>query len=245
LKNPLILNIRIVASALICALILTVPTLAQHGEHGTFEGEPRPESDRESPVPLNVEAGSEIGFIYQAFPSPQQEGGEEEDTPRLTPPQFRSTAPSTPREERTSRAHTVLEFTNDLSRAYLYVQLANVDPEEIVMFHLHCGRPGQLGPIIIDFGLMGDLQDYFEDGVLTIEITNADIEAVVDSGEGLVGAFANGCPIAPSIPAQKVTTIGGMEYIARQGELYFNLHTAGQTFFGDIRGAFYPVEMAE
>jgi hypothetical protein len=32
-----------------------------------------------------------------------------------------------------------------------------------------------------------------------------------------------------------------MAYIAQQGELYFNLHTTGQTFFGDIRGQLYPM----
>ncbi|MEO1443353.1 MAG: CHRD domain-containing protein [Chloroflexota bacterium] len=234
----------------LCSVLMLAPAtnFAQdggHGGHSEFEGDPRPESDRESPISLNVEAASEIGFVYQAFPSPQQEGGEEEDTPRFTPEQFLSTAPSTPREERTSRAHAVLEFTNDLSRAYLHVQLINVDPEEIVLFHLHCGRPGQLGPILVDFGMMGDLTEYFEDGMLSIEITNADIEAVIDSGEGLVGAFANGCPIVATIPNQRVVTIGGMEYVARQGELYFNLHTTGQTFFGDIRGAFYAVDMDE
>jgi hypothetical protein len=33
-----------------------------------------------------------------------------------------------------------------------------------------------------------------------------------------------------------------MELIARQGELYFNLHTSGQVYFGDIRGQFVAVE---
>jgi len=178
-------------------------------------------------------------------PSPQQEGGEEEETPRFIPDVFRSTTPSVVREERTSRAHAVLEFTNDLSRAYLHVELVNVDPEEIVLFHLHCGRPGQLGPIIVDFGMMGDLSEYFEDGQFTIEITNADIEAVLDNSEGFLGAFTAGCPIVATIPNERVVTLGGLEYIARQGELYFNLHTTGQTFFGDIRGAFYPVTMGE
>ena len=77
---------------------------------------------------------------------------------------------------------------------------------------------------------------------MTLEITNADIEAVIASGEGLVGAFTAGCPIIPANLADNFTTIGGMAYVARQGELYFNLHTAAQTFFGDIRGAFYPMK---
>ena len=28
--------------------------------------------------------------------------------------------------------------------------------------------------------------------------------------------------------------------LAEQGELYFNLHTTGQTYFGDIRGQIHP-----
>ncbi|MEM6284082.1 MAG: CHRD domain-containing protein [Chloroflexota bacterium] len=215
-----------------------------HG-HGEHEGESRPEIERESPIPLNVEAASEIGFVYQAFPSPQQQGGDEEDAPRFFPEQFLSSEPSTPREDRPSRAHAVLEFTNDLSRAYLHVQLINVDPESIEMFHLHCGRPAELGPIIVDVGLMGDVSEYFEDGMLTIEITNADIEAVIDSGEGILGVFSFGCPINAINPNVHVVTIGGMEEVARKGELYFNLHTSNHTFFGEARGAFYPVDMNE
>jgi len=230
--------------------VASMTSLAQHGEH---TGEPRPEAERESPIPLDVNQASEIGSVYQAFPSPQQESGEEEDTPPLTPPEFLSTAPSTPREDRLTRAHAVLEFTNDLSHAYIYVELANVNPEDIVMFHLHCGVPGQLGPIIVDFGMMGNLQDYFADGVFMIEITNADLEMVVDNASGPVGAFTAGCPIDVgglaenllTVPSNKVITIAGMERIARQGELYFNLHTAGQTFFGDARGVFYSVDLGQ
>ena len=38
----------------------------------------------------------------------------------------------------------------------------------------------------------------------------------------------------------KVKTVAGMEYIARKGELYFNLHTKDQMFFGNIRGQIIP-----
>ena len=34
----------------------------------------------------------------------------------------------------------------------------------------------------------------------------------------------------------KVSTVAGMAAIAAEGELYFNLHTYAQTYFGDIRG---------
>lgn len=237
---------------------LSVISLAQDddndgGHNHAVQGEPRAELERESPIPMNVGLASDVGFVYQAFPSPQQQSGEEEDTPPLTPPQFLSTEPSVPREDRISSAHAVLEFTNDLSRAYLHVEIANINPEDIVMVHLHCGVPGHLGPIMVDFGMMGNVQDYFADSRLTVEITNADLERVVDSGSGLVGGFTAGCPVETEgltdqilvVPSSSIVTIAGMERIARQNQLYLNIHTAGQTFFGDTRGMFYLVDQGE
>lgn len=212
-----------------------------HGTSAIAPEDSRPETDIPSPIELDPGRGSEIGTVFEAYLSPHQEGGEEEDTPAAIPDVFRSTAPSVPRNERTSHGHGVLSFTKDLSKAYVHVAIENVNPEDIVMFHIHCGRPGQLGPIIIDFALAGDLQTYWDDNILTMELTNEDIEAVVDHGEGLIGAFTAGCPIVPAIPTDKVKTIAGMETIAREGELYFNLHTEGQTFFGDIRGQLHQV----
>lgn len=195
-----------------------------------------------SPIELNPAKGKEIGAIYEAYLSPEQEGDDEENTPDLAPDVFKSTAPSVSRELRDSHGHGVLSFTNDLSKAYVHVAVENVNPDDIVMFHIHCGRPGQLGPIIIDFGLKGDHATYFADGVFTMEILNEDIVANTDHGEGIVGAFTAGCPIIATIPLDKVKTVGGLQFIAEQGELYFNLHTKGQTFFGDIRGQLQRVE---
>ena len=223
---------------LVFAFLLLSGSLVAQDEHG----ESRTEAERESPIALNPAAGQEVGFVYEAFLSPHQEGGEEEDTPGFILAEFRSTAPSVPRNERTSRGHAIIEFTNGLSRAYVYLAVEDVNPADVVMLHLHCGRPCQLGPIIIDFALAGNINEYLADNLLTIEITNEDIVAAANHGSGLIGAFTSGCPIVPTIPNDKVKTIAGLEYIARQGELYFNLHTAGQTYFGDIRGQFHLVE---
>jgi hypothetical protein len=213
--------------------------LAQ-GEH-SGDGAARLESDRPSPIALNPARGSEIGTVYEAYLSPHQEGGEEEDTPALIPPPFRSTEPSVPRNQRTSRGHAVIEFTRDLSRAYVHLAIENVDPTTINMLHLHCGRPGQLGPIIVDFSHAGSINTYLEDNMMSIEITNEDITAVTSGGGSILDAFTLGCPIVPTLPTDKVRTIAGMELIAREGELYFNLHTTAQTYFGDIRGQFSRV----
>lgn len=201
-----------------------------------------PELTQASPIPLDPAAGPQIGAVYEAFLSPEQEGADEEDTPDAAPDVFKSTAPSVPRALRTSHGHGVVAFSQDLSAAYVHVAIENVAPEDIVMFHIHCGRPGQLGPILVDFALKGNLADYFADGVMSLEIVNEDIVAVTDHGEGVVGAFTAGCPIAPALPMDKVKTVGGMQFIAEQGELYFNLHTKGQTFYGDIRGQLQRVE---
>lgn len=201
----------------------------------------KPELEQDSPIELNPSGGLEIGYVYEAFLSPHQEGGEEEDVPPFAPREFVSTEPSVPRNERDSRGHAVMEFTKDYSRAYVYLAIENVNIDDIVLLHLHCGRPGQLGPIIVDFGLMGDFQDYLDDNVMKFEITNEDIVAVLEHGSGLVGAFTAGCAITQAFPAEKVVTVAGLAMYARNNEIYFNLHTNGQTFFGDIRGEFFPV----
>lgn len=184
--------------------------------------------------------GSEIGFVYEAYLSPQQEGGEEDDTPKGTPEKFKSTAPSRKRNDRKERGHARVSFTRDLSKAIVEVEVSDLKIEDINMFHIHCGRPSMLGPIMVDFAMRTDIQKNFnDDGVLALEVTNEDIEAEIASGEGVVGAFLAGCPIAPQLK-DKAKTIGGMEYIAREGDLYLNLHTYGQTYYGDIRGQLYP-----
>jgi len=216
-------------------LMLCSSLIAQDGHTGSGEG--RAETEMQSPIPLNPSAGSEIGFVYEAFLSPQQEGGEEEDTPGFIPSQFRSTAPSVARNQRTSRGHGVIEFTKDLSRAYVFLAVENVKPEDINMLHLHCGRPGQLGPIIVDFSIAGNLATYIEDGVMQVEITNEDIVAVTSHVNGPVEAFTLGCPIVAALPTDKVRTIAGLQLIASEGEIYFNLHT----YFGDMRGQFSAV----
>jgi len=192
--------------------------------------------------PLDPKRGSEIGTVVEAFLTPHQEPGEEKDTPSLAPKEFRSTAPSLLRAERPARGHGRISFTKDLSRAYVEVAFENVVAADVVMFHIHCGRPDQLGPIIVDFGHFEDLRAKLSGGAFKFEVTNEVIEATTEAGHGLVGTLTAGCPVVPDNPLWgKVKTVAGMEYIARKGELYFNLHTKGQTFYGDIRGQLIPV----
>jgi len=214
--------------------------------HGEGVVEPKDEIAPTNKFSLDPSKGQELGLVFESYLSPQQEGGEEEDMPKATPKVFASTKPSTDREERPGRGHGVVAFNKEFSRAYVHLALEGIDPEEIVMAHLHCGLPGQLGPIIVDFGKTGDVSDYFADGRLDIELTNRDLEMVLEGSKGLVGAFTAGCPINPAMPGGKIRTLGGMAVVASQGHLYFNVHTAAQTFYGDVRGQLLPVnEWAE
>ncbi len=204
-------------------------------------------------VALDPQSGAAIGTTFKAFLSPHQEPAEEKDTPEKTPKQFRSTAPSLLRSERQSRGHGIVRFSNDLSRAFVDLQIEGVKAEDIVLFHIHCGQPDSLGPIIADFGLLGSLPEQFVEGRFTAEITNELIERTAKSGDGhgmagMVGGLTMGCPKLPSFSLMgdptpgDVMTVASMEFIGRKGELYFNLHTKGQTYYGDIRGQLFQVE---
>lgn len=229
-----------VAVMVIAYFVITGPPDNGAGGHGHAMLDPKDEIPVVFDVGLDPLAGGEIGLVYQSWLSPQQEAEEEDDVPPGAPAVFLSSEPSTPREERASRAHGTIAFNRELSRAYVHLEIANIDPEDINLAHIHCGRPGQLGPIMVDFAATGDLAEYFADGVLSYEITNKDVTAGTE-GEGIVGALTAGCPIIRAIPSDRHRTVAGMAHIAAEGELYFNIHTVQQTFYGDIRGQLQPM----
>lgn len=188
--------------------------------------------------------GQEIGLVFEAYLSPHQESGEEGETPKTVPKMFKSTTPSQDRAAREAaghRGHGRIRFTKDLSRAFVDVEIEGVDAATINMFHIHCGNPGILGPILIDFSESTDIQKDLADGILSVELRNEHLVKVVDHGHGLVGAFTAGCAIPDGAPTSRVSTIAGMLQYALQRQLYFNLHTTGQTYFGDLRGQVHPV----
>ena len=202
-----------------------------------------------SSTALDPDAGKDIGLVFEAFLSPHQEGDEEDATPKTTPAQFRSTTPSQTRAEREAaghRAHGQLRFSKDFSRVFVEVKLAGVKVDEINMFHIHCGKPGILGPILLDFSMVTDLKSELADGTPSIEVRNEHIVKTSEHGHGLLAAFTAGCvipsPSLGSVKPSKVSTIAGMAQLALDRELYFNLHTTGQTYYGDIRGQIHPVD---
>jgi hypothetical protein len=214
--------------------------------------EPAAVSASTSSVPaatLDPARSKEIGLVFESYLSPWQEGDEEENTPSSTPERFRSTTPSQSRAQREAaghRGHGQLRFTNDFSRAYVDVRVEGVDLSAVNMFHIHCGRPGILGPIVVDFSQATNVKENLADGTFSVELTNEHIVKTAEAGKGLVGVATMGCVIpSPSLGSNtpvKTSTIAGLAQLAGQGELYFNLHTTGQTYFGDIRGQLQPVE---
>ncbi|MEZ4299373.1 MAG: CHRD domain-containing protein, partial [Polyangiaceae bacterium] len=226
------------------------PSAAAGSDHAMTHAAARIDSPSPLPSPtLSPQQGSTLGLLFESYLTPHQEGGEEEDTPSTTPEVFRSTAPSKSRADRESaghRGHGQLRFSKDLSRAFIDVKIEGIDPSTIQMFHIHCGKPGILGPILVDLALATDLQKTFQKGTLSVEIRNEHIVQTATQGHGPVAAFANGCVIASpslgSLTPVKVTTVAGMAMLALDRELYFNLHTSGQMYFGDIRGQLLPVE---
>lgn len=210
----------------------------------------------ESPSPqaapaLDAARGKEIGLVVESYLTPHQEAHEEADTPSSVPQQFRSTTPSKTRDEREAaghRAHGQVRFSKDLSRAWVDVKVEGVDLSNVNMFHIHCGEPGILGPILVDFALATDVRNNLSDGTFSVEIRNEHIAKTVAQGEGhgLIDGFTRGCVIgSPSLESMKpakVMTVAGMAELAVERQLYFNLHTTGQTYYGDIRGQLYPAE---
>lgn len=203
------------------------------------------------PVTLDPSQGSEIGMVFESYLSPHQEPDEEENTPATTPKVFRSTGTSMNRAAREAaghRGHGRIRFSKDLSRAFVDVRVDGIKANTVNMFHIHCGKPGILGPILVDFAQATNIQENLADGLFSVEIRNEHITKTVEHGHGLIGALTAGCVInSPSLGSMKptkVSTVSGMAQIALEGELYFNLHTVSQTYFGDIRGQIHAVDKA-
>jgi hypothetical protein len=184
--------------------------------------------------------GATTFTVYEAFLSPAQEPGEESETPKPLEKSLGATAPSVPREERKSRGYGQIRFARDLSRAYVDVQFQGVNPADILMFHIHCGPPGVLGPIIVDFGESGSPAKLYAQGKFSVELTNKNVKFVKDM-PGLKPSLPEGCPSELGLPGQ-VKTLAGLESLARKGVLYFNLHTKAHTYYGEMRGQLYAVK---
>jgi hypothetical protein len=166
---------------------------------------------------------------YQAFLSPQQEPG-----------------PDTG-----SNIRGVAEITFDafLTKAHVEVLFFHINVDNITAFHIHCGPPSTLGPVIVnfaDFVASGDVRDLISNRRVSVTVTNDKltfIDTLPDDPPD-TPRLPEGCPNNIFLPGQ-ANTIAALEALARLGVLYFNFHTStfGDTseFFGEMRGQVYPV----
>lgn len=184
--------------------------------------------------------GASTFVTYEAFLSPAQEPGEESEVPKPLEKSLGATAPSTPRASRQSRGWGQVRFSRDMSKAFVDVQITGVKPEDILMFHIHCGPTDALGPVIVDFGESGSPGKKFKDGKFTVELTNANVKFVKDM-PGLKPSLPESCPVEPGMPYQ-TRTLAGLERLASKGVLYFNLHTKAHTYYGEMRGQLYKAK---
>jgi hypothetical protein len=184
--------------------------------------------------------GATTFTVYEAWLSPAQEPGEESETPKALEKSLGATAPSTPRESRKSRGYGQIRFARDLSKAYVDVEIQGVNPADIIMFHIHCGPPGVLGPIIVNFGESESPAKKLADGKFSMELTNKNVAFVKDM-PGLKPSLPESCPAELGFLAQ-TKTLAGLEYLAKKGVLYFNLHTKAHTYYGEMRGQIYAVQ---
>jgi hypothetical protein len=190
----------------------------------------------------DIALGKTTYYVYDSYMSPPQQPGDEADAPKPLAKAvgLEVATPGLPRDQRKSLGYGRIRFTKDLSRAYVDVEIAGINPQDIVMFHVHCGPPGVLGPIIVNFGEFGDLTKNLAGGKMSVELTNKNITFVKDM-PGLKPSVPESCPVDIGMPTQAMT-ISAMEYLAHKGVLYFNLHTKTNMFYGEVRGQIHPVK---
>lgn len=140
-----------------------------------------------------------------------------------------------------------VSFPKNLSSSKIDVQIVGIDPANITAFHIHCGSPGVLGPIVVNFDQFGEFKKTIVDGRLSASLVNQGLTFIKQPPPppSLAGGFKlplpEGCPSDINFPVQQVNTIAGLEALARKGALYFNVHTKGHEFYGELRGQIYPV----
>jgi acylphosphatase len=179
-------------------------------------------------IAANPPTGDQSFTEYEAYLHPAQEAD----------PELQSKA----------YAYGRLKFPKNLKDGQVNVQVAGIDSANVTAFHIHCGTPGVLGPIIVDLGQFGNLKQTLQKGTLSGTVVNRGLTFVKQAplppkpGSGsLTLPLPEGCPSDINFPVQQVKTIAGLEALARKGALYFNLHTKGHEFYGELRGQIYPI----
>lgn len=188
-----------------------------------------------------------VSLMFEGLPASVHAQAQAQPTPTAGPPTSYIGYPSSAQEPNnaagtTASAIGIIQFDPYLTQAQITFYLTGLDPSQITAFHLHCGLPSQLGPLVVNFNIFGDFTQTFNNGVFAVTLNDGDIE------EQVWPINKNKLPkacLANSIGPAPTTTIAGLDALAREGQLYFNVHTGSgkdPTFvYGLIRGQIYPV----
>lgn len=141
----------------------------------------------------------------------------------VTPPD----APTTPSPGVTTEAtgDVIVSVAEDLSSFAFKLNVSN--GTGVTQAHLHCGRPGQNGPVVVFLSPLNaqgqDVNGLLAEGTRT----NANIEAGAEACEALIG--------------RPVRNVASLTAAAFEGLIYSNVHTLANPA-GEVRGQLIPVD---
>jgi CHRD domain len=135
----------------------------------------------------------------------------------VTPP----AAPTTPSPgvETNTAGSVRIQFSKDLSefRFVLFVQQGLL----VTQAHLHCGRPGQNGPIFVFLA--------------PLNTGGADVDGVLASGTRTNADLLAGAANCEAAIGRPIRNIASIALAARDGLIYANVHTVANPA-GEVRG---------
>ncbi len=142
----------------------------------------------------------------------QLRGGQE-----VVPPQS-PTTPS-PGVETQMAGSVRVRFSEDLTQFRFVLLVQN--GLQITQAHLHCGRPGQNGPIIVFLA--------------PLNTGGADVDGVLGSGTRTNADLIAGAAACETAIGRPVRNIASLAFAARDGLIYANVHTLTNPA-GEVRG---------
>jgi len=135
----------------------------------------------------------------------------------VTPPQ----APATPSPGVVTDASAQIRvhFAKDLSSFQFVLPVQN--GKQITQAHLHCGRPGQNGPVIVF--------------LFPFNSGGTDVDGVLSNGSRGSVDFIPGAANCEAAIGRPIRDIASLAFAARDGLIYANVHTLTNPA-GEVRG---------
>jgi CHRD domain len=141
----------------------------------------------------------------------------------VTPP----AAPATPSPgvQTDATAQIRVRFAKDLSSFRFILPLQN--GRQVTQAHLHCGRPGQNGPIIVF--------------LFPLNSGGVDVDGILSDGSRTSADFVASAANCETAIGRPIRDIASLAFAARDGLIYANIHSLTNPA-GEVRGALLPVD---